>query len=974
MHSQLNLRARRCTGLLLVSLGLLFLCIGPAPAAPQNQEVGPASPSQRLDVPLKLSTRTLDNGLVVAVVENPSVPLATIEVAVHNGSENEPLPLNGLSHLYEHMFFKGNAVVPNQTAYMKKLRDLGASFNGTTGEERVDYFFTLGADKLDAGLKFMSDAIKSPLFDGEELAREKEVVLGEFDRNEADPDYFLEHAITYALFYAHPTYKDPLGTRVSIKAATVAQMRWMQRVYYIPNNSILVVTGDVRADEVFALAQQYFGDWRRGPNPFIAHPLVHHPPLPAPKVLVVSQPVQTATVRLDWQGPSTGTDMKNAVVADVFSFAVNEEGSRLQKALVDSGLASRVRLDYDTLNNTGQIKLEIDTTPDKAMQATDVALREVRHFDDVDYVTDGEWRTAQTLLAVNDMFERERATQFGHTLTFWWAVADIGRYLDYIPCTRRLTRLDGARYCFRYMVGKPMVLALMTSPQLQEKYGISEGTLEAALQQHWAANPPRRKSMHGRHKSLRFESVAQTPTGAPDTLQPTATPAPSPAEIQPAPSPSPSRHKIDRPSVEQFDVDGIPVLLRSNPATPVVSVATFLRGGCENLTPQNVGIEDLAIALASQGSTTDMSRDERMGRLNAMGTSITYSAASDYSRINMKCLSGFFDPSVDLYAAGIARPAFAPQDVELLRRRQLNEIQEDRQNPDSEVDRLAEEFFYRGHPYALRPIGTIDAVARLSPEQVADYFKKLATRDRMLIVVVGNIERSQVEQALHRNFSQLPPGEAATLTPPSVHRRPSALTTEERHLPTTYVLGMLPAVPPGSSAYAISYLTASVLSDRLWNEVRTRRNLSYAVYAGDSSRKANFELLYLTSAHPNEAVKVMRYTIRQLADKPLTADALRGYVATLITQYYMRMESCDAQANQLGSAQIVAGDWAQAYALVDQVRDVSAQQVQAAARPMLNGIQWAVLGNVGSLNQKVFVSPLAADKHPHKRPGRHRKP
>ncbi|MHB2016671.1 MAG: M16 family metallopeptidase, partial [Candidatus Xenobia bacterium] len=126
---------------------------------------------------LRLFTHTLRNGLLVVVVENDAVPLATIEVTVRNGSMNEPLALNGLSHLYEHMFFKGNAVIPHQQAYMRKLRQMGALWNGTTSTERVNYFYTLPSRHLAEGMAFMAHAVISPRFETEELRKEREVVL-----------------------------------------------------------------------------------------------------------------------------------------------------------------------------------------------------------------------------------------------------------------------------------------------------------------------------------------------------------------------------------------------------------------------------------------------------------------------------------------------------------------------------------------------------------------------------------------------------------------------------------------------------------------------------------------------------------------------------------------------------------------------------------------------------------------------------
>src|SRR5262245_1925835 len=134
---------------------------------------------------------TLDNGLQVLVIEDHSVPLATIEIAVHNGAFTEDSQYNGLSHLYEHMFFKANKDIPSQEAYLDRVHELGIVFNGTTGDERVNYFFTLPVGNLDAGLQFMNSAIRYPLFLKEEMVKEDPVVDGEFQRAESNPAFGL---------------------------------------------------------------------------------------------------------------------------------------------------------------------------------------------------------------------------------------------------------------------------------------------------------------------------------------------------------------------------------------------------------------------------------------------------------------------------------------------------------------------------------------------------------------------------------------------------------------------------------------------------------------------------------------------------------------------------------------------------------------------------------------------------------------
>src|SRR5271165_1389238 len=113
--------------------------------------------------PPSIREHTCPNGLTVLVAENHALPLVTIEIAARNGSMTEPPEFNGLSHLYEHMFFKANKAIPSQEAYLARTRELGMSWNGTTNTERVNYFFTTTADHLDPAMVFMHDAIVSPL-------------------------------------------------------------------------------------------------------------------------------------------------------------------------------------------------------------------------------------------------------------------------------------------------------------------------------------------------------------------------------------------------------------------------------------------------------------------------------------------------------------------------------------------------------------------------------------------------------------------------------------------------------------------------------------------------------------------------------------------------------------------------------------------------------------------------------------------
>ncbi len=234
-----------------------------------------------------IASKTLPNGLEVYVIEDHSVPLVTVEVAVKNGAYTEPPEFNGLSHLYEHMFFKGNAVVPSQEAYLARIRELGIAFNGTTSAERVNYYFTLSSDFAEEGVEFMANAIQTPLFDEKELVKEREVVIGEFDRNEANPGFHMYKALEHKMFWKYPTRKDSLGDRKTILSATVDQMKVMQKKYYIPNNSTLIIAGDISPEQGFKLAEKYLGKWEKGADPFKLDPIPAHPPIKKIEAVVV---------------------------------------------------------------------------------------------------------------------------------------------------------------------------------------------------------------------------------------------------------------------------------------------------------------------------------------------------------------------------------------------------------------------------------------------------------------------------------------------------------------------------------------------------------------------------------------------------------------------------------------------------------------------------------------------------------------
>ena len=428
---------------------------------------------------LPIHKTVLGNGLEVIVIENHAVPLVTIELDVKNGSYTETPDYNGLSHLYEHMFFKANRTIPSQEEYLERLNELGAAWNGTTSTERVNYYVTVGVDSLEPAMQFMEDAIRYPLFEQAELERERPVVLGEYDRNESNPFFHLGRA-TDTLLWSPEYYsrKNVIGDRQIIITTTQEKMRTIQARFYVPNNTALILSGDITAARGFELAERVFADWPRGEDPF-ATPIPDPPPLMTPRAVVVEQPVNTVTVSINWQGPSVTRDVEDTYVADLLATALTNPTSKFYKALVESGLAFGVNFSYFTQMHVGPIAIQAQTTPDKALELHRAILAEVDKFDDPGYVTDQELDAAKSEVGVAQLYGREQASSFAHTVGFWWAVADLDYYLGYVDGMQAVTQDDIAGFARAWMIGKPNVSGVLIDPQSRAAINLTASDLLA---------------------------------------------------------------------------------------------------------------------------------------------------------------------------------------------------------------------------------------------------------------------------------------------------------------------------------------------------------------------------------------------------------------------------------------------------------------------------------------------------------------
>lgn len=218
-------------------------------------------------VAARVQESALENGLKILLLEEHKAPVITIHVWYRVGARNEQPGTTGLSHLLEHMMFKGTSKVgPGQ--FSRIIRKNGGRDNAFTSEDYTGYFETFASDRIDLALTLEADRMRNLLLDPKEVESEKKVVMEERRlRTDDDPISALREAMGAVAFEAHPYRQPVIGWMTDIEKITREDLARYYNTYYAPNNAVLIVVGDFKSDELLPKIRQHFGSIRRGSDP-----------------------------------------------------------------------------------------------------------------------------------------------------------------------------------------------------------------------------------------------------------------------------------------------------------------------------------------------------------------------------------------------------------------------------------------------------------------------------------------------------------------------------------------------------------------------------------------------------------------------------------------------------------------------------------------------------------------------------------
>lgn len=403
----------------------------------------------------------------------------------------------------------------------------------------------------------------------------------------------------------------------------------------------------------------------------------------------------------------------------------------------------------------------------------------------------------------------------------------------------------------------------------------------------------------------------------------------------------------------KFTVAGIPVIFKPITANDVVAVRLYLKGGAANLNAQNAGIESMMLAASTQG-TSKYSKDAFADLSTLTGTNIGSETTMDFSVLTMQGVRQKWSTAWDLFTQAALHPTFPSSEVEIVRGQMIDAVKRTADDPDTYLNYLADSSFYAGMPYSSVPSGTEASLTAITRNALAAWHKARMTKENLLLVVVGNVSRADLESKVAAAFGSLPAkGGAAVAVKPVGSVTPDALIVE-RPLPTNYITGFYSAPALTDPDYPAFRAATDFLSDRLFEEVRTKRNMTYAVAAGLETRAANRGRLYVTAVDPDTTMKVIFSTVKQVQAGPDNASVKESINASL-TSYLMGQQTNMGQASALGLWELSGGGWQNYQRFINNYKAVTAADVQRVAQKYLQHARFVVIGDPKKVSKSLLT-------------------
>lgn len=845
-----------------------------------------------------LHKATLPNGLSVIVKETPGTHVATVQLWVKAGSVYESPKEAGITHLIEHMIFKGTPTrPPGQVA--GEIEAVGGHINAYTSYEYTVYHATLTARHWPTALAVLTDAVLNSTFDPAELEREKPVVLEEIRMRRDRPNVRLYEELMAAAYTTHP-YRLPIsGSEESVTAISRDDILAYLATHYIPENFTVVVVGDVAAGEIMQQVSATLGKLPRKGS--AAPDMPREPQQQAPRVFLKTDAINQTHLAIAF--PIAAFASPDTPALDVLAHILgNGEVSRLYDSLRnEQGLVYRIDASAFTPRDPGLLEITAVLDAANAQAVLKGALTEALRMKYA-LASEDELARAKRNLESDFVFNLEKAEGQARVLGSFEMLTGDPREDEYLNQIRAVTREDVQRVAIKYLHPSRIIVGFM-SPN-QGGVTLPANTLaELIAAAEAAAHRPE-------------EATAATTT---------------------------ARGNGAGTLVNYRLMNGIRLLVRENHDVPTVSIQAVLPGGLRSETLRTNGAFAFLSELLPKG-TERMNAQELARTIADMAGSITGFNGKNTFGIKADFLARFSDEGLVLLRDIIRTPAFDPEEAEKVRPELLAQLKNQEDSLPSVAFREFNKHLFEGHPYGLNTAGSEEALRSFTVEQLRAIYAEHARPDRLVLAVAGDVKAERIKAEVERLFGDwlLPPAPAAALTEesqllPEAPYSPRLVKIPRSKEQVHIIIGFLGTTLTSPDRYALEALDTvlSGQSGRLFIELRDKQSLAYSLssFSLFGTDTGSFGIYIGTSPDKQEAAtRAIWQELYRILENEISPAELDKAKNVLVSNYQLGLQTNNAQAMEMALNEIygLGDDYGRRY--VQAIEQVTAGQVLAVAR------------------------------------------
>jgi predicted Zn-dependent peptidase len=679
-------------------LFLFALLLGPFFLKAQDLPV--YDPSS-IDVPYK--KYVLPNGLRLIVHEDHKAPIVAVNIWYHVGAKNEKPGKSGFAHLFEHLMFNGSENF--NTDYFKALEAIGGTdLNGTTNDDRTNYFQNVPVGALDQVLWLESDRMGHLLgaIDQAKLDEQRGVVQNEKRQGENQP-YSRGWDILQKEAYPphHPYGHTVIGEMEDLNAASVEDVHEWFKAYYGAANAVLVIAGDITAESAYEKVLKYFGNIPAGP--VISRPEVNVAKRTGSKRAHYQDRVPESRIVISWNTPEWG-NKENAALDMAASVLASGKSSRLFKELVyDKQICTSAQAFNGPSEIGGTFTIMANVKKGKTVEEVELAIRNIL----AELLKNGP---------SEEELKRVRASYFAGFLKGLERIGGFGGKSDLLAeCEVYGETPD----CYKIYNNWINEVSSNDVKAIANKW-LTDGDLTLIC------DPFPEYSVTGTETDRSKPPVVDTKVSA-------------------------SFPDIQRATLK----NGMKVVLARRTESPTVSASLMLDAGyCSDKFGGKLGLASLGMNMLDEG-TKNLNSIQINERLQLLGASLNTGNDLDNSFVNLNTLKQSLDQSLSLMADVVLNPSFPESDFKRLQTQQISGIQNEKKNPQSMVMRVMPTLLYgEGHPYAMPMTGSgeEETVNNISLDDIKGFYGRWIRPNNSTLVVTGNVSMEELVAKLEKHF------------------------------------------------------------------------------------------------------------------------------------------------------------------------------------------------------------------------------